>query len=489
MGYRKLTALLLGVCLAFGGCGLQKEQTESAMQETSASTEAETFAETAKKTTTAAMQGTAAVRTETDAAAQTMETAASDTTAVMQSESVQPPVQQVQNVPNPSQQPAVQEIPSVTDAPSTTQTNPVQTTAVPTSPPQPSIQPNMSIDEILASMTLEEKVWQLFIVTPEQLTGAGCVVQAGQTTAQALKDKPVGGIIYFAQNLETKSQTSTMLSAAQGFAKDASGIGLFMAVDEEGGLVARCAKALGTTKLQDMASYGARNDAAEAYQIGQTLGNDIGALGFNVDFAPVADVDLCDGNELGSRIFSSDPYVVANMVENVVKGLQDTGVSATLKHFPGLGAEDGNSHDDVHVIIDRTLEELRSAEFVPFEAGIAAGTEFIMVGHQIVTCAGDQLPSDLSYTVVTEYLRHELGYDGIAVTDSHVMNTISGTYSSGEAAVLAISAGMDIVLMPADVEASVDAVCAAVSSGRISEARIDESAARILREKREMGLV
>ena len=343
--------------------------------------------------------------------------------------------------------------------------------------------------EILASMTLEEKVWQLFMVTPEQLTGVDCATIAGSRTESALRNFPVGGIIYFAQNLEDVEQTRSLLSGTQNFSKEISGIGLFLAVDEEGGTVARAANSLGTTKFEDMAHYGAKNDAQEAYGIGKTIGTDIGSLGFNVDFAPVADVDLCDGNELGDRIFSDDPQIVANMVSAVVKGLQETGVSATLKHFPGLGAEDGNSHDDDRVIIDRSPEQLRSAEFVPFSAGIDAGADFVMVGHQIMTFDESGLPSDLSYTIVTEYLRGELGFDGIAVTDSHVMNTISGTYSSAEAAILALEAGMDMILMPQSVSEAVAGVCSAVESGRLTESRIDESVTRILREKEEKGLL
>ncbi len=344
-------------------------------------------------------------------------------------------------------------------------------------------------ETILASMTLEERVWQMFMVTPEQLTGASCATIAGEMTESALAQYPVGGIIYFSQNLEDTEQTRALLSGTQAFAMADGDPGLFLAVDEEGGLVARCADKLGTTALEDMAVYGSRNDAAEAYEIGQTLGNDIGGLGFNVDFAPVADVDLCDGNELGDRIFSGDPQVVANMVSGVVKGLQDAGVSATLKHFPGLGAEDGNSHEDSHIRISRTLEELRQAEFVPFQAGIDAGADFVMVGHQIMSCAGDDLPSDLSPAVVTEYLRGELDFDGIAITDSHLMNTISEVYSPGEAAVLAIKAGMDMVLMPVDVQEAVESVCDAVENGAIPQDRIDESVTRILRKKEEMGLI
>lgn len=346
-----------------------------------------------------------------------------------------------------------------------------------------------ALEDILSSMTLEEKVWQMFILTPDQLTGLDGVTQAGDRTAAALEEMPVGGLIYFAKNLETAEQTAAMLRDTQAYAEAASGIGLFLAVDEEGGTVARVADNLGTTQLSDMAVYGSINNATMAYWIGETIGRDIGALGFNLDFAPVADVDLCSGNELGDRIFSEDPEVVANMAAGVVRGLQEQGVAATLKHFPGLGAEDGNSHDDAAVVIDRSLEELRTAELIPFARGIDAGADFVMVGHQIVTGVGDDLPSDLSYKVVTELLRGELGFDGIAVTDSHEMNTIAGRYSSGEAAVMAVQAGMDIILMPEDASEAAEAICTAVEEGTIPEKRIDESLMRILREKQKLGLV
>ncbi|MDE7138299.1 MAG: hypothetical protein K2O29_07580, partial [Ruminococcus sp.] len=181
-------------------------------------------------------------------------------------------------------------------------------------------------------------------------------------------------------------------------------------------------------------------------------------------------------------------YVVANMATSVATGLQDAGVCATLKHFPGLGAEDGNTHDDSFVIIDRTVDQLREIEFVPFRSGINAGADFVMVSHQIVTGFGDNLPADLSYTAVTEYLRNELGFDGIAITDAQQMNTISTVYSSGDAAVMSVKAGIDIILMPEDLQSAVNAVCNAVNSGEISESRIDESVIRILNQKYELGL-
>lgn len=333
-------------------------------------------------------------------------------------------------------------------------------------------------------MSLKERVYQLFFVMPEQITGSKNAV----ITPLDLSEKPVGGIICMGDNLVSVFQTKNMLSKTQQNAME-NGIGVFFAVDEEGGRVARCALKLGTAAFEGMAAYGGRNDAEEAFNIGKTIGADIASLGFNVDFAPVADVDLSPTNELGDRIFSSDPEVVANMVSGVVSGLRSSGVCATLKHFPGLGAEDGNTHTATLIIIDRTLEQLRSEEFVPFRSGILAGAEFVMVGHQQVTAFGDGLPADLSYRAVTEMLRGELGFDGIAVTDAQRMNTISGVYDSGAAAVMSINAGIDMILSPMDLDAAVDGVYNAVLSGKISEERINESVTRILELKQRMGLL
>ncbi len=347
----------------------------------------------------------------------------------------------------------------------------------------PPIIPEDPIQSRIAQMTLEERVYQLFFVNPEQITDSGTVL-----TPLDLSEKPVGGIICMGDNLDSVRQTREMLSKTQESAL-LNGIGVFFGVDEEGGRVARCAKKLGTTAFDDMETYGARNDFDEAFNIGKTIGSDIRALGFNVDFAPVADVNLHPNNELGNRIFSDDPQVVANMTAGVVRGLNSSGVAATLKHFPGLGAEDGNTHTDSTIVIDRTLSQLRNEEFVPFREGIRAGADFVMVGHQQVTAFGDGLPSDLSYTAVTEMLRGELGFGGIAITDAQRMNTISTVYDSGTAAVMSIKAGIDMILSPADFNAAYKGVLNAVKSGEISEQRINESVTRILTVKYKMGIL
>lgn len=347
-----------------------------------------------------------------------------------------------------------------------------------------------SIQTIMSKMKLKDKICQMFIVTPEGLTGYnGSVTMSGDLTKESIEKYPVGGVIYFADNLEDAPQTYQMLSDIQNYSREDNGIGLFLAVDEEGGTVARVADSLKTTAFYDMEFYGEKHDSEEAYAIGNIIGNDIKTFGFNVDFAPVADVNINPENELGSRIFSDDPYVVSDMVSGVVKGLEDSGVCATLKHFPGLGAGDGNTHNDDFVFIDRTYQELMESEFVAFRGGISAGSDFVMVGHQITSASGDDLPGDLSYTVVTQWLRNTLGFNGIAITDAQNMAAITQNYTPGDAAVASIQAGMDIILMPMDLSNAINGVYEAVKSGKISEARINESVYKILSKKNELGLL
>ncbi len=346
----------------------------------------------------------------------------------------------------------------------------------------------MTADDIISSMTLEEKIFQMFIVTPEELTGYDCVTESDETVKLAVENMPVGGVIYFSDNLISPDQTINMTENIQNYARESgNGVGMFIAVDEEGGSVARIADELGEINTGS-AAYMENTDTA--YQAGADIAEYISKYGFNLDFAPVADVNINPDNELGSRIFSDDPEIVSVMSGAMVSGLQNTGkVSATLKHFPGLGAEDGNTHYDSYTRIDRTYEELCAEEFQAFQGGIDADADFVMVGHQIMSCAGDDLPSDLSYTVVTEWLRNQLDFDGIIITDSHEMNTISSVYDSGESAVMAIEAGVDMILMPCDLELAVQSVSDAVYNGYISEERIDSSVYRILNTKQKLGLL
>ncbi|MDE5792272.1 MAG: hypothetical protein K2H66_01955 [Oscillospiraceae bacterium] len=364
-----------------------------------------------------------------------------------------------------------------------------QETQETTEPPDENV---LRAEQVMETMTLEQKIYQLFIVTPEGLVdnAVDCAVLSGSMTQEALLKKPVGGIIYFSQNIQDETQITQMIANAQQYMQDANQVSMWIAVDEEGGSVARVSESLGTTAYSDMAVYGENADTQEIFQVGQNIAKDISQFGFNLDFAPVADVNINPQNELQERIFSDNAMVVSEMVASITQGLQSSGkVSATLKHFPGLGAASGNTHNDSFAFIDRTHEELQKTEFLPFQAGIEAGADFVMVGHQIVSGAGDKLPSDLSFTVVTEWLRDELNFDGIVITDAQDMHTISGNYSSGEAAVLSISAGVDIVLMPVDLNEAFESVYQAVQNGKISEERINQSVRRILTAKAKYNLL
>ena len=355
----------------------------------------------------------------------------------------------------------------------------------------PSEQPETTVldsevQEVLDSLSLEQKVAQMFFITPESMTGYSRVTQAGNASKEAFAKYPVGGLVYFAQNLRDPEQTRTMLGNMQQFSEEQTGLPLFLGVDEEGGTVVRIADnaAFGVENIGDMADIGATGDSSKAYDVGETLAGYLKDLGFNVDFAPVADVFSNPKNTvIGKRSFGSDPNVVSEMVVQAVEGLQDNGVAATVKHFPGHGNTTQDSHSG-YASSDRTLEELQSMEFLPFEAGVAAGTDFIMVGHiTLPNATEEQSPSSINKEVVTDMLRTGLGYSGLIITDAMNMGAITQEYKSAEAAVKAIQAGVDIVLMPEDFQEAYEGVLAAVEDGTLTEERIDESVARIIAEK------
>ncbi len=330
-----------------------------------------------------------------------------------------------------------------------------------------------------SEMPIETKVAGLFMVTPESITGVKTATKAGDGTQEALNQYAVGGLIYFGQNILDKEQITTMLSSTA----SKSSYPIFLAVDEEGGDVSRVANSkVEVTKVDDMAAIGAGGDASKAAEAGATIGSYLKEIGFNVDFAPVADVAV-EGSALGNRSFGSDPQMVGEMVAGAVGGIEGAGVSACLKHFPGLGSTTEDTHDG-RVEITKSLEEMRASDFVPFRAGIEAGADFVMVSHIAAPALDeDNVPSSLSKKVITDVLRGELGFEGVVITDALDMTAITEYYPPEEAAVMALEAGADMLLMPEDFEKAYNAVLAAVQDGTISEERIDESLDRIYRVK------
>lgn len=339
------------------------------------------------------------------------------------------------------------------------------------------------VDETLAGMTLHEKVCQMMFVTPEELTGEDGVTVAGDATRQALENYPVGGIVYFAKNLESQDQVKEMIDNSQKY----SSIGLFVATDEEGGVVNRLMDTVGTTYIGSMYYY--KDDGDEtAYENAYTIANDMSALGFNLDFAPVADVwSNPDNTVIGERAYSDDYAQAAELVGNAVKGFNDGGVMCTLKHFPGHGDTAEDSHYS-SAYVHRTKEEIMAYEMQPFRSGIEAGAEFVMVGHLIVPDI-DEVPATLSYKIATGILREELKFEGVAITDSFEMESIADNYSVDDAVVMSVKAGMDMILQPKDMASAVNSIEQAVADGELSEDRIDESVRRILTLKESRGLL
>lgn len=343
------------------------------------------------------------------------------------------------------------------------------------------------VQTILDNMTLEDKIAQLFILYPETLvSGVNRVTAAGEMTREAFDRRPVGGLIYMRQNLESKEQVQTMLSDFQEISLSRTGLLAFLCVDEEGGKVTSVGgtEALAIPRGEDMADIGARNRPEEAYQKGEFIGGYLSELGFNVDFAPVADVlSNPENTVVKKRSFGADPKLVTAMTAAFAEGLQSKGILGSYKHFPGHGATAGDTHKG-YSYTDKTLEELMACELLPFMDGISRNIPMIMVGHiSLPKVIGDDTPASLSSYIMTDLLREELGYKGIIITDALAMKAVINEYSSDEAAVRALEAGADILLLPEDFELAYQGVLKAVNEGRLSGERIDQSLQRIIRQK------
>lgn len=342
------------------------------------------------------------------------------------------------------------------------------------------------VQQIVDSMSLEEKVAQLFLVQPEAIVDIGTATAAGDATKQAINKTPVGGFVYFSDNLQSEQQVQDMLRNVQKYSEDRIGLPAFLSVDEEGGTVARVASTgrFDVTDVGDMAKIGASGDVQQARQAGETIGSYLSELGFNLDFAPDADVlTNPDNTVVKKRSFGSDPRVVSDMSLAVAQGLAQHQVYSVYKHFPGHGATAGDTHQG-YAYTDKTLDELKQSELIPFENAIQNNAAFIMAAHISATrVTGDDTPASLSKTMITDILRGQMGYDGIVVTDAMNMGAVTEQYTSPQAAVKALQAGADLVLMPEDFQEAYQGVLDAVKDGTLTEQRINESVTRIVKVK------
>lgn len=379
--------------------------------------------------------------------------------------------------------------------------HPVSTAAVPTPLPATTSALESGPDRLLRQMTLRQKVGQLFMVRPDALdlsleqetiddeTAYG-VKELSDGMRQTLADYPVGGICQFGKNIVDPQQITAFNASLQ----EVSTIPLLIAVDEEGGSVARLANHTGfdLPQYESAAAVGATGNVENARQMGRTIGAYLKSYGFTMDFAPVADVwTNPDNTVIGTRAFSQDAETAAVMARGMARGLQEENILPTFKHFPGHGNTAEDSHSGLAYTY-RTWEEMMQCEFLPFlpSPDSERGDCFraVMVGHIAAPSLGTgDAPASLSETVVTKLLREELlaGEDVLLVTDSLAMGAITEEYTPGQAAVQAVLAGNDIILMPDGMTEAFEAVLTAVQDGTISEERLNESVARILRFKQQ----
>lgn len=349
---------------------------------------------------------------------------------------------------------------------------------------------NDKITKTIRSMSLREKVGQLFVVTPDVLDPELSVIDVNNmyikgvtNVSQAMEIKyfryPAGGFIIFGKNINDEYQLIQLNSQLHKL----NSIKPLIYVDEEGGSVARIGnnENFNVPKIKPMYYIGRENNTDLAYKTGLTIGKYLKPLGFDVDFAPDADVlDFEKKSSIGSRSFGKNPEAVANMTVATMIGLKDQGILSCFKHYPGHGACVEDTHFEFASVY-KPWKELLQSDLIPFKYGIKNKVPYIMVAHiNYPYVDKENLPATLSYCLLTEKLRKELKYDGIIITDAMSMGAIHNKYDDETAAVMAINAGVDIILMPFNYEAAFEAIVRAVENGTISEKRINESVYRIL---------
>ena len=362
-----------------------------------------------------------------------------------------------------------QAAPTPSASPASTPTHAPSATPAPTPTPTPD-----PVEETLSAMTTEEKVGQLLIAGFYE-------TEAGEEARSYIQDYHVGGLILYGRNVESAQQLTDLTNGLKALAGD--GIPLFLSTDQEGGMVERMPPEI--QKLPN--AY----DVSAPAAFGAALGTECAAFGLNTDFAPSLDIWSNPNNTvIGRRAFGSDAETVTQRGLACLTAMEESGIIPVVKHFPGHGDTDTDSHVGLPVV-DKTREELLEMELLPFQAAIDAGAPAVMVGHILMTQIDPDKPATLSSEVVTGLLREELGCDEVVFTDDLTMGAITQNYGLGEAAVLAVEAGCDVLLVCHET-GGVEEVCAAlldaVDTGRITEDRLDQSVRRILTLKQNYGL-
>lgn len=323
-------------------------------------------------------------------------------------------------------------------------------------------------------MTLEEKIGQLLICGFDGL-------KPSDEIKGLIKDYHIGGVILFSRNIKDPVQTAKLCNSLQGLSKTP----LFISVDQEGGKVSRLPKPF--TQFAGNAAIGKSNSVKLAYAFGEITARELKAVGINMDFAPVLDVNTNPDNPvINERAFSDSPNSVSRFGLAVIAGLQDNGVIACCKHFPGHGDTSLDSHHQLPVV-EHGIERLKEIELLPFIHAVENGVSAVMTAHVLYKGLDEKYPATLSRKIIHDLLRKEMGFKGLVITDDLEMKAVSDNYKTGDAAIAALSAGADIILVCKDYEKQKEAreaVLKAVKDNIITEKRIDESVERIMAVKR-----
>ena len=368
--------------------------------------------------------------------------------------------------------------------------------------------------EIVSNMTLEEKLGQMIMPDFRMWQEDGTkepsdLTEINSEVAEVIDKYDLGGVILFAENVKEISQTTTLILDLQEVAindKDGN-LPLLITLDQEGGIVTRLGEG---TNLPGNMALGATRSEKSSYDAGYLIGRELNALGVNVNFAPVLDTNNNPENPvIGVRSISSNPELVGKLGKNIAKGIQDQGVAATAKHFPGHGDTSTDSHYGLPMV-NKSIEELRETELKPFKIAIENGIDMIMTAHIqfpqiekdtfISKKDGSQIviPATLSDDIITGILREEMGYDGVVITDAMNMKAISDHFGELESTKMAINAGIDIILMPTilrnnedvkKLDYIVNGILDSIKSGEIKEEEITDSAERIVKLKIYRGII
>lgn len=336
------------------------------------------------------------------------------------------------------------------------------------------------IDDKINSMTLDEKIGQMIITG---FNGS----EYNDDMDRLINEYKVGGVILFARNIEDSNQMIELTRALQ---ENNNNIPLFISIDEEGGRVSRLPDDI--EKFPAAFDIGLINNDQTAYENGKEIGYTLKRLGINLDYAPVLDIYSNENNTvIGDRAFGTEESIVSKMGIATMKGIEDAGVIPVIKHFPGHGDTEVDSHYGLPIVY-KTLEELRNFEFIPFVKAIESGCDVIMVSHIILNEVDSSNPASLSKIVISDLLRKDLEFDKVVITDDMSMGAITSIMSIEEACIKSIEAGCDILLLGnayEEIEQVINSIKLKLYNGEISEEQINKSVKRILELKKKYNMM